>query len=208
MKNIFFLILSLIVLCIIPACKKNDADCGSVSNIRSSSTSCSSAIIRWDATNGATFYTIRYRQSGASVWLSASSWADSLSIIDLLPSTVYEYQLQSICSHVGSGFDATARFKTDTISYAVYIPSSFSPNGDGIHDQFIVSGSCLRSIAMQIYDRWGDTVFDSTAMRSSLSWDGTRMGVQEPAGTYVYSITLYYLDSTMRTQMGNVALIR
>lgn len=63
----------------------------------------------------------------------------------------------------------------------IYVPSAFSPNGDGINDTFTVFGdvgiSKIHSI--QILDRWGNLVFaqdDFEANQEYLGWDGTFKG--------------------------------
>src|SRR5690606_14542812 len=56
----------------------------------------------------------------------------------------------------------------------LFIPTIFSPNGDGINDHLGVLGGCLDEMLLQIFDRWGERVF-VTDTRSEF-WDGTNAG--------------------------------
>ncbi len=63
----------------------------------------------------------------------------------------------------------------------VYIPSAFSPNGDGINEVFKVEGEDLLDASLEIYNRWGAKVNGSS---ESLIWDGSSGGVVQGAGVY------------------------
>ncbi len=41
----------------------------------------------------------------------------------------------------------------------VYVPSAFTPNGDGINDVFMAKGHAILTFEMWIYNRWGEVVF-------------------------------------------------
>lgn len=80
---------------------------------------------------------------------------------------------------------------TDTVSVRVlktlYIPSAFSPNGDGKNDVWnipAVNGNPFAAVT--IFNRWGQIIFQSQGYGKP--WDGTYKGVQQPAGAYHYLI--------------------
>jgi gliding motility-associated-like protein len=63
------------------------------------------------------------------------------------------------------------------------IPNVFTPNGDGVNDVFQISGSGFNTYKCQIFNRWGNLVFESSAPQ--ISWDGkTLAGVKAPSGVY------------------------
>lgn len=62
------------------------------------------------------------------------------------------------------------------------VPNIFSPNGDGINDNFVVSGVGLKTYSASIFDRWGRKVFESTDVTQS--WDGKNVD----DGTFYYVI--------------------
>ncbi len=97
-------------------------------------------------------------------------------------------------------------------SIKYYIPNVFSPNDDGINDKFEVyinSESCiLESIKMQIFDRWGELVYEGASLSG---WDGVFRTKKALTGVYVYVINMVFLnDAVPRTvfEKGDVTLIR
>lgn len=85
----------------------------------------------------------------------------------------------------------------------VYLPNSFSPNGDGINDLFQPFGTDFEVRELSIFDRWGGLVYQST--EPAAAWDGGR-AVQ---GAYVYRLVYGDLLS-LKTEMleGDVVLVR
>lgn len=72
-----------------------------------------------------------------------------------------------------------------------YIPSGFSPNGDGINDYFSPVFTCIpNNYEITIFNRWGEKVFYSNSINSS--WDGTQKGKSIPLGSYVYLIKVKF----------------
>src|SRR5690606_35406161 len=87
-----------------------------------------------------------------------------LTIIDTLCNANYEYQ-----------FEVNVR----SINKTTFIPNTFTPDGDGVNDQFEIFGeSCEGSDYMRIYNRWGQVVFETNSPFDTF-WDGTYKG--EPA---------------------------
>jgi gliding motility-associated-like protein len=74
--------------------------------------------------------------------------------------------------------------------YAFYVPSAFSPNGDGLNDEFFGKGENINEYSMSVYDRWGNLVFYSDDMNKH--WNGmTRDGKESLLmDVYVYNISI------------------
>jgi gliding motility-associated-like protein len=89
----------------------------------------------------------------------------------------------------------------------VYLPSAFTPNGDGKNDIFrpIFLGA-ESAFRFAVYDRWGRQVFQG--LSPSDGWDGTTGGKQQPAGTYVWFCEYKLYGEPVRIQRGTVILIR
>jgi gliding motility-associated-like protein len=70
----------------------------------------------------------------------------------------------------------------------VYVPNSFTPNGDGMNDHFlpIVSGLNVTNYEFLIFDRWGAVIFESSDHQEA--WDGTYLGRPVPLDVYVWTI--------------------
>jgi gliding motility-associated-like protein len=66
----------------------------------------------------------------------------------------------------------------------VFIPNAFSPNRDGVNDEFkVFSKSELLEFSLMIFDRWGNTVFDTN--NQEYYWDGKWNGKASATGVYV-----------------------
>jgi gliding motility-associated-like protein len=90
----------------------------------------------------------------------------------------------------------------------VYVPNSFSPDGDGKNDVFTVKGHLLRDYSIQILDRWGSEVYRSSDMASG--WNGKKhnRGKDAPIGVYTYIIRYTVVPDQQQEQVGQVLLIR
>jgi gliding motility-associated-like protein len=91
--------------------------------------------------------------------------------------------------------------------YSFFIPDAFTPNGDGINDEFMPKGRYISSYEMYVFDRWGMQLFHSTDM--SKGWDGTRGGgtvCQED--TYVYLIKVTDSQGNVHNYTGKISLIK
>ena len=94
----------------------------------------------------------------------------------------------------------------------VFIPNTFSPNGDGSNDIFYPRGTGLFSIkTLRIFSRWGEIVYEKNGFMpndASAGWNGTFKGVKLTPDVYVYTIDIICDNSTIMTFKGNVALIQ
>jgi len=98
---------------------------------------------------------------------------------------------------------------TSTSNYAevspplnMYIPSAFSPNGDGINDLFGVKGEGIKDFQILVYNRWGEVIFESTEARKQ--WDGRYNGNPVEQGTYVYKL---FAAGVKKPKTGAVTVI-
>ncbi|GAA0523296.1 gliding motility-associated C-terminal domain-containing protein [Chitinophaga japonensis] len=95
---------------------------------------------------------------------------------------------------------------------AVFIPNTFSPNGDGANDIFYIRGKGVNFIqSFRIFNRWGQEVFkreNITIDDVSSGWNGTYRNEPQPADVYIYFIEAY-CDTNERFELrGNVTLLR
>lgn len=97
----------------------------------------------------------------------------------------------------------------------VYIPNVFSPNDDGVNDDFRVF-ACrgVKSINFaRLYDRWGGLVYESDSLLPSCLdgtklWDGEKRGQELNPGVYVYMIEITFLDEVTLLYRGDVTIVR
>jgi len=69
----------------------------------------------------------------------------------------------------------------------LYIPNAFTPNGDGLNDTFGAVGEGITEYDMQIFNRWGNLIFESNEIK--IRWDGYYHNEMAPLGVYVYKIS-------------------
>jgi gliding motility-associated-like protein len=91
--------------------------------------------------------------------------------------------------------------------FHLYIPNSFSPNGDNMNECFQVVGEGFSTYSIEIYDRWGKQMYYSENINEC--WDGDFEGTAAEAGTYTYRIKLILpLESEPYTEQGYLFLMR
>ena len=88
----------------------------------------------------------------------------------------------------------------------VYIPNIFSPNGDSKNDEFRIQSNFVKKVHMEIYNRWGQKVFESD--NPSVGWDGKFEGRELPPDVYGYFFSVLCIDEKEYFKKGNVTLVR
>ena len=89
----------------------------------------------------------------------------------------------------------------------IYLPSAFSPNGNGVNDLFrVIHAPYLTQIQLRVYNRFGELLFTSSDQRPG--WDGTFHGLAQPTGTYVWAVGYTNLNNERKTVGGTVELVR
>lgn len=88
----------------------------------------------------------------------------------------------------------------------LYVPNSFTPNGDGKNEVFYVNGYNLATLDVMIFDRWGHLITEWNTMDGS--WDGKLKGRECPIGVYVYVLYATGLEGREYRQYGHVSIIR
>lgn len=90
----------------------------------------------------------------------------------------------------------------------LYVPNAFSPNGDGINDLLLVFGVSLKKINFNIFNRWGEKVFDLETSDLTNGWDGTYFGKLLPPEVYVYYLDATFDDGQTKQQKGSITIVR
>jgi gliding motility-associated-like protein len=94
----------------------------------------------------------------------------------------------------------------------VFVPNTFSPNGDGSNDVFYVRGKGLDRVkSLRIFNRWGEVVFEQSNFPvndPNYGWKGTYKNHKPVPDVYVYQVEVFCENSQIIRFEGNVALIQ
>lgn len=110
---------------------------------------------------------------------------------------IYEITVTDLCGNIAS----------DTVIYDVSsgceltVPNIFTPNGDGNNDVFVVSGKGVTSYSINIFNRWGKKVYESSNIAEA--WTG---GGNED-GTYFYVVQAKTRNGNDLTSKGYIQLL-
>jgi gliding motility-associated-like protein len=88
----------------------------------------------------------------------------------------------------------------------IFVPTGFTPNGDGENDIECVMGHCITELHFEIYDRWGEKVFETTDQ--SKCWDGVKQGKLMDTGVFVYHLRATLKNGEQINKKGNLHLFR
>lgn len=89
----------------------------------------------------------------------------------------------------------------------LHIPNAFTANNDGLNDAFNLKDVFVKDFHLQIYNRWGQKVFESFDPENT--WKGlSDDGDVAPAEVYIYVIRFTGWDESVHQRTGNVTLLR
>ena len=89
----------------------------------------------------------------------------------------------------------------------LYVPNSFTPNGDGHNDVFRVRGPNFAIYYFAVYNRWGELMYETTD--PSQGWDGYYKGNPSDPGVFGYYVKAKCGEGSEEIfKKGNVTLIR
>ncbi len=93
----------------------------------------------------------------------------------------------------------------------VFVPNTFTPNGDGNNDVFYPRGQGLERVKMlRVFNRWGEVVFEKKEFPvndASAGWNGTYRSHKAKADVYVYQLEVFCENGDVISIKGNVALV-
>ncbi len=132
-------------------------------------------------------------------------WQNGSTSNEFLINTEGDYQV-IVTNDCGSD---TATFSVAEINCfcEVYIPNTFTPNGDEYNGIFEAKTDCpLELFEFEVYNRWGELIFSTQDI--NIGWDGTYNGRQVQDGTYTWKIKYRFAEYAPAENTGHVNVIR
>ncbi|MCW5899959.1 MAG: gliding motility-associated C-terminal domain-containing protein [Flavobacteriales bacterium] len=112
-------------------------------------------------------------------------------------------------------FDCALRDSVVVSEYcpsAIYVPNTFTPNGDGTNDVFLPVGTNIATMELLVFDRWGAVIFESKD--PNLGWDGTYRGQEVKNDIYMWRMRYRFYEDANGTlgmeqqRMGHIQVLR
>lgn len=89
----------------------------------------------------------------------------------------------------------------------IFVPSLFSPNGDGINDQLCINAVGMKRLHYyRIFNQWGTMVFMTANLNEC--WDGRYRGALQQMGTYSWILSGIDKNGRLITKSGSSTLVR
>lgn len=106
--------------------------------------------------------------------------------------------------------DSNGCVNSDTLTVfldgSLYIPNTFTPNGDGINDSFSIKGEEIKTFKLYIFNRWGELIFESDSMDNQ--WDGNHNNRPVLIDTYIWKVEYEDYQKNFGKLIGHVNVIR
>lgn len=95
---------------------------------------------------------------------------------------------------------------------AFYIPTAFSPNQDGINDNWIISTLLkdTKLISLNVYNRWGEVIHQISDVELSSGyslWNGSSKNQLTQSGLYTFTIKIQYNKVSTYSHTGQVMVV-
>lgn len=117
-----------------------------------------------------------------------------------------EYTVTLVATDAKGCVDSITKPITIYEEFYIYIPNSFFPDGDRYNEYFSGSFIGVKSIKMEIFNRWGEQLFYTEDQ--NFKWDGTYNNKRVPDGTYTWKLTYRPNRGTDELMTGHVNVLR
>lgn len=144
-------------------------------------------------------------QWSPAIYLNRTDIASPVGIYDGIEESIqYKVLISNEAGCSDSAFVSVRVFKTDP---RIFVPTAFSPNGDGKNDIFRPIGAGISQIVyFRVFNRWGEMVFSTSELGKG--WDGRLNGKRQGSGTYVWMVKGIDFTGKEFVAKGTVTLIR
>ncbi len=133
------------------------------------------------------------------IWNEKSIKIDSL--VNLLPTT---YKIE-VTDSKGCSTSNYITIQSVECASDIFVPNIFSPNGDGINDEFRVTAQQISNFNAQIYNRWGVKIYEWNNINNG--WNGMISNNKAASGVYFYLIHATGFDNKPYFLKGTVEIV-
>jgi gliding motility-associated-like protein len=106
--------------------------------------------------------------------------------------------------------DETSQYVIVEADHTIYIPTAFTPDGDGVNDEFKIEGIDISNddFRLYVFTRWGEEIYTGTDINKG--WNGTKHNQGEvlPVGVYSWLVEYRDLDKKGHKLKGKVTILR
>lgn len=159
----------------------------------------------WNAVPGAVSYQVSLDNGATFITPSSGATGLTHTVANLIPlqevTLIVKATGAASCDPVLS-----AAVSGRTLGDDIFIPNTFTPNGDGVNDQLRVYATIIRETTFMVFNQWGEKIFESRDQ--AVAWDGTYKGRPQPSGVYMYVARFVLRDGTEVDRKGAINLIR
>ena len=166
-------------------------------------------LIRWTndmpfTDNVGSYFVIKLNQGGASSETGVGLNVSYDPKLDDPTEQQFDYQIRGRSQN--GNFLSFSNILVYRREASLFLPDAFTPNGDGLNDVFELKGTFVDNYQMIIYNRWGQSIFQTAT--AGQGWDGTVGGERAPEGSYGYKVIIS--DDTGRefVKAGTFLLLR
>ncbi len=126
-----------------------------------------------------------------------------------LPFVQENYEICMIAMNQSTCTDTACRYVDVRDEFTIWVPNSFTPNGDEFNNRFepVISNVDDQAYDFFVFDRWGQLVFESHDYNQG--WDGTFHGSYAPSGVYAWKVRLKSINTDERREYtGQLNLLK
>lgn len=119
------------------------------------------------------------------------------------------YTIQQIVTSIHGCLDTTWQEVIIDPDLLIYVPNTFTPDGDRINDTFRPSldGFAVRAYNLTIWNRWGELIFETND--EAEAWNGSTDGGPVQDGVYIWQVELHANEFVGRRKLrGHVTVLR
>ena len=148
---------------------------------------------------------VQLTATGEGAW----TWSPTAGLSDSTSTSPY-VQPEETTTYIVTVTNALGCKNTDVLTIIVagslYLPNTFTPNGDDWNDTFGAWGKEIQDFELLVFNRWGELIWQTDQLGGR--WDGTYKGVDSPIDTYVWRVVATEFSGRYHEAIGHVNLVR